>query len=90
MLHVGDGDVTSEVIKGHKLAEKNIDVLVVHDLFHVLQENYHDRIKEMNVDKVVYMHIMDKNIAPVATWMKENLPTASYLAPGHENLVLTK
>jgi len=90
ILHVGDADVTAEVITGHQLAKRNIDVLVVHDLFHVLQKDYRKLIEQMNVDKVVYMHIMDENITPVSQWLKTNLPDATYLAPGHKSITLTK
>jgi glyoxylase-like metal-dependent hydrolase (beta-lactamase superfamily II) len=90
VLHVGDADINSEVIEAHQLADKNIDILLIHDLFPVLNKNYQALIAQMNVNNVAFVHVMDKKVASLTQWLDEHLPDATLLAPGHESVTLKK
>jgi len=90
ILHVGDGDVNSDVIEGLKLASENIDIALIHDLFPVRKKNYKKLIKQMNVGKVVFIHMTDNKAAPLQKWLEKNLPTASMLVTGHEVITLQR
>jgi L-ascorbate metabolism protein UlaG (beta-lactamase superfamily) len=90
VLHVGDGNVNAGIIEGQKLADKKIDVALIHDLFPVNQKNYLELIKQMNVGKIVFVHMTDDKAEPLKKWLKENLPNASMLVTGYESIILNK
>jgi hypothetical protein len=90
ILHVGDGDVNEKVIKGLKLAERNIDIAVIHDLFPVRKDNYLELIKQMNVEKVVFVHMTDEKAKLLSKWLKENMPDASLLGTDYPDIILHK
>ena len=90
VLHVGDADINTDIIKAHQLADKNIDMLLIYDLFLMVKENYRELIEQINPKKVAFTHVMDKKIAPLTQWLQKNLPDATLLATGHEKLVLRK
>jgi L-ascorbate metabolism protein UlaG (beta-lactamase superfamily) len=90
VLHVGDGDVNSKVIKGLNLADVNIDIALIHDLFPVRKTNYLELIKKMNPGKVVFVHMTDDKAEPLSKWLKENLPKAGMLVTGYESVHLNK
>ena len=82
VLHIGDGDITASRIDGLNLAQRNIDVALVHDRC-LVQKDCAQRMKQMNVGKVVFIHMTDNRIKPVMAWIKEHLRSASILATGH-------
>jgi len=86
VLHVGDGNVNASIIEGQNLADKNIDVALIHDLFPVNQKNYLELIKLMNVSKVIFVHMTDDKAEPLKQWMKKNLPNAAMLVTGYESV----
>lgn len=90
VLHVGDAGVHAEAIEGLKLADMNIDLAIIHDLFPVRNENYHELIKQMNIGKIAFMHMVDEKAEPTAKWITENLPGAGMLVTGYETIELTK
>ena len=90
VLHVGDGDVNADVIKGLELAKENIDIALIHDLFPDRKENYKELIKQMNIDKVAFVHMTDDKVASLSKWIDKNLPNSSMLATGHEEVVLKR
>ncbi|WDD97106.1 MBL fold metallo-hydrolase [Thalassomonas actiniarum] len=90
VLHVGDADINAEVIAAHQLAQKNIDILLIHDLFPLVKENYQALLEQINARKVAFVHVMDKKVKPLTQWLKDNLPDAALLATGHESVVLKR
>ena len=89
VLHVGDGDVNGDIIRGLKLREMNIDLALIHDLFPVRKkDSYKTLIKQMNIKKVAFVHMTDDKAAPLASWLKENLPDATMLVTDYERVVL--
>jgi len=90
VLHVGDANINAKVIAAHRLAEQNIDILLIHDLFPLVVKNYRELIEAMNAKKVVFVHVMDKKVAPLTQWLQKNLPNATLLATGHETVVLNR
>ncbi len=90
VLHVGDADINAEVIAAHQLAKQNIDLLLIHDLFPLIKENYRELLEQINAGKVAFVHVMDNKVKPLTLWLKDNLPDATLLATGHENLVLKR
>jgi len=89
VIHIGDGDINSNRINGLKLAEKNIDVALVHDRC-LAQKDCAQRMKQMNVGKVIFVHMTDNRVRPVSKWIKENLPNANMLVTGHERISIRK
>ena len=90
VLHVGDADINGEVIDGLQLADRNIDVVLIHDLFPVRKRNYGKLIKKMNVQKVAFIHMTDNKAEPMVRWLKQNLPDATLLVTGHERLSMKR
>ena len=90
VLHVGDADVNADVIQGHNLADANIDIALIHDLFPVKKENYVDLLKLMNVKKVAFIHMTDNKADSLEKWLKKNIPKATMLVTGHEEVVLKR
>ncbi len=89
VLHIGDGDINSERIEGLKLAERNIDVALVHDRC-LIQKDCAQRMKQMNVGKVVFIHMTDERIKPVSKWIKTNLPKSTILITGYESISISR
>lgn len=90
VLHVGDADINAKVIEAHKLADQNIDILLIHDLFPMVNKNYHQLLKQINAKNLAFIHVMDKKVKPLSHWLKENLPDAKLLATGYNKVVLTR
>ncbi len=90
VFHVGDGDISANIIEGLKLAEKNIDIILIHDLFPVRKTNHLELIKKMNVNKVAFVHMTDEKAKKLSTWLKQNIPNASLLATDYGRIVLHK
>ena len=90
VLHVGDADGNADVIQGHNLADANIDIALIHDLFPVKKENYVDLLKLMNVKKVAFIHMTDNKADSLEKWLKKNIPKATMLVTGHEEVVLKR
>lgn len=89
VIHIGDGDINSNRIDGLKLSERNIDIALVHDRC-LMQKDCTRRMKQMNVGKVVFVHMTDSRIEPVLTWINDNLPKANMLATGHEIISISR
>ncbi|KZX01580.1 hypothetical protein JL49_04240 [Pseudoalteromonas luteoviolacea] len=89
VLHIGDGDINENRIDGLKLAHKNIDVALVHDRC-LVQQDCAQRMKQMNVGQVVFVHMTDNRVKPVSAWIKENLPSANILVTGHEKVSIRR
>jgi len=89
VLHIGDAGINVEQIEGLKLAKKNIDVALIHDRC-LRQSDCEQRIKQMNVGKVAFIHMTDEQIKPVSTWIKKNLANATMLVTGYESVSLKK
>lgn len=89
VIHIGDGDINSNRIDGLKLAERNIDVALVHDRC-LMQKDCAKRMKQMNVGKVVFVHMTDNRVGPVSKWIKDNLPKANMLVTGHERISISR
>jgi L-ascorbate metabolism protein UlaG (beta-lactamase superfamily) len=90
ILHVGDGDVNAEVIKGLELAEQDIDIALIHDLFPVRKKNYLELIKTMNVGKVAFVHMTDEKAKDLSEWLEKNMPSAGLLGTDFARIVLRK
>ena len=90
VLHVGDANVSMEMVKGLKLADKKIDMAVLHDLFPVRQENYAAILKQIGAKKVAFMHMTDDKAEPLKKWMAESMPDGEMLVTGYENVVMTR
>ncbi len=89
LLHIGDAEINSNSIKNLTLAQRNIDVLLSHDLL-ASQPGSLDLIKQMNVDKVVFVHLTNNKAKPLNNWIKQNLPNAAMLVTGYESIHLKK
>jgi len=89
VLHIGDGGLNSERIEGLKLADRSIDVALVHDRC-LRQDDCAERMKQMNVGKVVFIHMTDDRIKPVSEWIKANLHNATILVTGHESISISR
>jgi L-ascorbate metabolism protein UlaG (beta-lactamase superfamily) len=89
VIHIGDGDINSNRIDGLKLPQRNIDVVLVHDRC-LTQKDCAERMKQMNVGKVVFVHMTDNRVKPVSKWIKENLPNADMLVTGHERINISR
>ena len=89
VIHIGDGDINSNRIDGLKLAQRNIDVVLVHDRC-LMQKDCAERMKQMNVGKVIFVHMTDNRVKPVSKWIKENLPNANMLVTGHERISISR
>ena len=90
VLHVGDADVNREVINAHNLAQYQLDLVLIHDLFPQQHDNYQELIKLMNTKKVAFVHMVDEKAQPFSTWLKQHYPQGDLLVTGYEQLVMTK
>lgn len=90
VLHVGDANVSMDMVKGLKLADEKIDMAVLHDLFPVRQENYAAILKQLGAKKVAFMHMTDDKAEPLKKWMAENMPNGEMLVTGYESVVMKR
>lgn len=90
ILHVGDADINEQVLKAHNIAERNIDLLLIHDLFPVVAKDYQALLTQINAKQVAFVHIMDSRVKPFKKWLDENLPEATMLATGYGDVKLIR
>ncbi|WP_171045690.1 MBL fold metallo-hydrolase [Pseudoalteromonas rubra] len=86
VLHVGDGELTDDIITELKLDEQRIDVALIYDLLVSRQPHYASLLSKLNAGQVVFLHIPPDNISSFAGWLTANLPTAAMLSPQHKTL----
>ena len=89
ILHVGDAIIDQNVIAGFKLEEMNIDVALLPSWIPE-EEGGLKLIESMNVDHVVFMHLIDSEMSTYLPFIKKNLPKASVLITGHEMVTFSK
>ena len=90
VLHVGDADVNEEVIKAYNLAQYQIDLVLIHDLFPKRKSNFQQLIQLMNAKKVAFIHMTDEKAQPFFDWLQTNYPAGGLLVTGYEQIVMTK
>ena len=89
ILHVGDANFDLATIDGLKLAKMNIDVLLLPAWVPEMEGGI-ELVKSLNLGKVIFMHLMDKELTTYSKLIKDNLPNASMLASGYEKVTLNK
>lgn len=90
VLHVGDADVSRKAIQGLNLAEYNIDLALIHDLFPVRHPDYQQLLKLINSKHLAFIHMTDDKAEPLVKWLQQHLPEAGMLVTGHEKISLKK
>ncbi len=89
ILHVGDADFDTAYIDGLELAKMNIDVVLLPAWVPEIEGGI-ERVKNLNLGKVVFLHLMDKELLTYSKLINDNLPNASMLATGYEQITLKK
>ena len=89
LLHVGDAHIDLDRIDRLELAKLNIDVTLL-PAWVPEGEGGIELVKSLNLGKVVFVHLMDKELGTYSRLIEENLPRASILATGYENVSLVK
>ena len=89
ILHVGDAKFDITNIDGLELAKMNIDVTLL-PAWVPENEGGIELVKNLNLGKIVFMHLMDKELQTYSKLINDNLPEASMLATGYEKVTLNK
>ncbi len=89
ILHIGDGGINPTIIDGLNLADRNIDLALLHDLCPE-QEDCVERIKQIGAKQVAFYHMTDDRTEPVGSWITENYPAARMLVTGQQPVLMSK
>jgi len=89
ILHVGDAEFDTAYIDGLELAKMNIDVIFLPAWVPEIEGGI-ELVKNLNLGKVVFLHLMDKELLTYSKLINDNLPSASMLATGYEQVTLQK
>jgi len=89
ILHVGDAEFDIASIDGLKLSKMNIDVVLLPAWIPEIDGGI-ELVKNLNLGKIIFMHLMDKELQTYSKLINDNLPNASMLATGYEKVTLNK
>jgi len=89
LLHVGDAQFDIERINGLDLDKMNIDVVLLPAWVPEIPGGI-ELVKNLKLGKIIFMHLMDKELKTYSKLINDNLPNASLLATGYEIVKLNK
>lgn len=89
VLHIGDGEISAEIIEGLKLANQDIDVVLLHDLCPE-QNDCVKRIEQISARHVAFYHMTDNRTGPVGDWIVNHYPGIHMLVTGQKPIKLSR